>query len=264
MAYANLGRAYQVIGQYEPMNAALRKAFDLRNRASQREYFDISAVYHQFVAMEIDKTVEVCELWAQTYPADFMPHRILGFEYAMWGRWNRALEEFLKAGELDPSQALPYAGRSFANMALGRLADARAVYESAKAHGLEAGEVTRARYLVAFLEGDDSSMAQISALLEHQAGYEDRAVIERAQSKIYYGRVRDSRALVQLLLDVAERYGKSYATGNLHPWLHSPFPAAFRSLVASGWWAASIGARARRRHGPGFTAFQENGESGCV
>ena len=215
MAYANLGRAYQVIGQHEPMNAALRKAFDLRNRASQREYFDISAVYYQFVAMEIDKTVEVCELWAQTYPADFTPHRILGFEYAVWGRWNRSLEEFLKAGELDPSQALPYAGQAFANMALGRLADARAVYQSAKAHGLEAGEVTRARYLVAFLEGDDSSMAQVSALLEHQAGFEDRAVMERAQSKIYYGRVRDSRALVQLLLDVAERDGKSYAIGDL-------------------------------------------------
>jgi len=211
MAYANLGRSYQVLRKHELMRAALRKAFDLRKRTSQREYFDISSVYYQFVTSEAERTIEVCELWAQTYPTDFTPHRILGFEFATLGRWNRSREEFHKAGELDPSQALPYAGQLYANMALGRLEDARAVYQSAKSRGVEGGEITRLRYLVAFLEGDNTTMAQMSDLLEHQAGYEDAAVLQRALSKIYYGRVRDSRALLQLVLDSAERE-KKYGT----------------------------------------------------
>lgn len=215
MAYANLGRAYQVLREHELMRAALRKALELRNRTSQREYFDISAVYDQFVTMEADKTLEVCELWAQTYPTDFTPHRILGFEYATLGRWNRSLEEFRKAGELDPSQALPYSGQLYANMALGRLNDARAVYHSAKAQGVEAGETTRLRYLVAFLEDDNATMAQMSDLLEHQHGYEDAAVMQQALSKMYYGRVRDSRALLQLVLDTAEREKKYDAVGDI-------------------------------------------------
>jgi serine/threonine protein kinase/Flp pilus assembly protein TadD len=215
MAYANLGRAYQVLREHEPMRAALREAFDLRNRASQREYFDISSVYYQFVTMEADQTIEVCELWAQTYPADFTPHRILGFEYANLGRWNRSLEEFHKASQLDASQALPYAGQLYASMALWRLDDARAVYQSAKTHGVEGGEATRLRYLVAFLEGDSTTMAQMSDLLEHQSGYEDAAVMQQALTKGYYGRVRDSRVLLQVLLDNAERQKKYDAVADI-------------------------------------------------
>jgi eukaryotic-like serine/threonine-protein kinase len=216
MAYANLGRSYQVLGKYDLMFDALRKAFERRNRASQREYFDISSVYYQFVAMETDKTIEVCELWSQTYPADFTPHRILGFEYANKGRWTRSVEEFHKASLLNPSQALPYAGQMRGYMALDKLTDARSVYEAAKAQGVEAGEITRIAYLLAFLEGDNAAMAQAADLLEHQLGYENAAILIRAQTKTYYGRVRDSRSLSQVLLDTAQREKKNDALGNIH------------------------------------------------
>jgi DNA-binding winged helix-turn-helix (wHTH) protein len=67
MAYANLGRAYQVLGQGEPMTAALSKAYALRDRASEREKFDIVAVYHQFVTLQIEETIANCELWEQSF-----------------------------------------------------------------------------------------------------------------------------------------------------------------------------------------------------
>jgi eukaryotic-like serine/threonine-protein kinase len=208
MAYANLGRSYQVLGQYILMRSALQKAFELRNRASQREYFDISAVYYQFVTIEIDKTIEVCELWAQTYPTEFTPHRILGFEYATKGRWDRSLAEFHRAAELDPSQALPYSGQLLASLALGQFDNARAVYQSAKARNLDPGEITRSRYLLAFLENDAASMAQMIDLLEHQPGFEESATLEKGQTQLYYGRVRESRALVQPIVDIAAREKK--------------------------------------------------------
>ncbi len=216
MAYANLGRSYQVLDKYDLMFDALRKAFERRNRASQREYFDISSVYYQFVAMETDKTIEVCELWSQTYPADFTPHRILGFEYANKGRWTRSVEEFHKASLLNPSQALPYAGQMRGYMALDKLTDARSVYEAAKAQGVDAGEVTRIAFLLAFLEGDNAAMAQAADLLQHQPGYENAAILIRAQTKTYYGRVRDSRSLSRVLLDTAQREKKNDALGNIH------------------------------------------------
>jgi len=208
IAYANLGRAYQVLGKYDLMFPVLRKAFELRNRASQREYFDISAVYYQFAALEIDKTIEVCELWAQTYPSDFTPHRILGFEYANKGRWNRSLQEFRRASELDPTQALPYAGQLRGYMALNNLDGARAVFESAKARGAAGGEVTRIGYLLAFLNGDKAAMSQTSDALEKQPEFETAGVRARALTEMYYGRVRNSRALMQLILDTGEREKK--------------------------------------------------------
>ena len=209
MAYANLGRAYEVVGEGQLMDEALRKAFTLRNRASQRENYDISTVYYQFITHETDQTIQVCELWAQTYPRDFTPHRILGYENATLGRWERSAQEFRKAIEVDPGQSLPYSGQMLGNMALMRLDDARTVYQAAKQRNLQVGEPTRARYLLAFLEGDSVTMTQMADSLEHQPGSEGDAVREQAASKLYYGRVRASRELSQTLLDAAGRDKKN-------------------------------------------------------
>ena len=65
------------------MDEALQKAFALRNRTSEREKYDISAVYYQFSANQVEEAIRNCELWAQTYPLDFTPHRILGYENAV-------------------------------------------------------------------------------------------------------------------------------------------------------------------------------------
>jgi hypothetical protein len=80
---------------------------------------------------------------------------------------------------------------------------------------VEAGEVNHIAYLLAFLEGDNAMMAQMADLLDHQPGYENTAVLMRAQTKIYYGQVRDSRALLQVLADTADRDKKIAGVGYL-------------------------------------------------
>lgn len=215
MAYANLGRAYENIGQVGLMDEALRKAFALRSRTSQRESFDISAVYYQFVTHQADQAIVVCELWAQTYPNDFTPHRILGYENAVLGRWEQSVGEFRKAMEVDPSQALPYSGQMSANLALMRLDDARAAYQAAKARNLQVGEPIRLRYLLAFVEGDKGTMAQMADLLEHQNGSEGDAVNVQSASRLYFGQVRASRESFQSELDTATREKKYQAVGAL-------------------------------------------------
>ena len=215
MAYANLGRAYENTDQFELMDEALGKAFALRNRASQRENVDISAVYYQFVTHQPDQAVEICELWEQIYPRDFTPHRILGHENGTLGQWERSVEEFRKAAEADPNQALAYVGQMYGNLALNRLDDAHVAYEAAKARNVQAGLLTRARYLLAFVERDQGTMAQMSDLLERQNGFEDDAVVLQSASKLYFGHVRASRELSQGLLDNAKRKKKNQIIGNL-------------------------------------------------
>jgi tetratricopeptide (TPR) repeat protein len=205
MAYANLGRSYEVLRQNDAMKAALKKAFALRHRTSQRENLDISSVYYQFVTQDIDKDIEVCELWKQTYPQDFTPHRILGFENASLGRWQQSVDEFRRAMEIDPNQALPYSGQIYGNMALNRLGDALAVYRASKSHNAHAGEPTRLRFLLAFVEGDKATMAEMADLLEHQRGFEGAAVEGPASVKAYFGQLRAAREGFQVLLDTAER-----------------------------------------------------------
>jgi len=104
----------------------------------------------------------------------------LGFEYAVLGKWEQSAEEFRTAKELDPSQALPYAGLISAQMALGRLTDARAVYEEVRAHKLDFGELLRIRYRLAFVQRDDATMVQTLDSLGSLPGFERIALAEQA------------------------------------------------------------------------------------
>jgi DNA-binding winged helix-turn-helix (wHTH) protein/tetratricopeptide (TPR) repeat protein len=219
MAYANLGRAYQVLGKGEPMTAALRKAYAMRDRASEREKFDIVAVYHQFVTLQIEETIANCELWEQSYPRDFTPHRILGFENGVLARYARSAEEFRKAIDLDSQQALPYAGLLIDLVALNRRQEARAVYEEAKNHHIEGGEVERQHFWIAFLDGDTEAMAKSAASVSSFPGYERKMLLEESSNASYLGRYRAAREAFQRAVDAALRDKDQKAAGGLESYM---------------------------------------------
>jgi Flp pilus assembly protein TadD len=203
MAYANLGRTYQVLGQGERMEAALRKAFALRDRTSEREKYDISAGYYQFITRQVEQAIQTCELWAQIYPLDFTPHRILGFENAVLGRWDQSELEFGKAKKLDPNQAIPYAGLMLDYMAMNRLSEAHAVYQEGQDRKLDFGEPKRQRYALAFLDGDDEMMRKVVAALAAQPGNENKALLEQSKTEAYFGRLRRAEEVSRHAQDTA-------------------------------------------------------------
>jgi tetratricopeptide (TPR) repeat protein/predicted Ser/Thr protein kinase len=207
MAYAQLGTAYQVLGQYTRADQALYKAFTLRSRASEREKFNITAGFYQLATLQTDEAIQNSELWAQTYPRDFTPHSILGFESAVLGKYERSVEEFRKAIELDPSQALPYAGVMAGYMALNHLSEARAVYQEAQARKVEFGHPTKSRYHLAFLEGDKEMMTKFAASLAGQPGFEIRAFLEESNTEAYYGHLGRARELSRQAEDLSLREG---------------------------------------------------------
>jgi eukaryotic-like serine/threonine-protein kinase len=203
-AYAALGRAHQVIGEEAPVEEAIRKAYALRNRASERERLDITTVYYQFATWQVDRAIESCQLWKETYPRDFVPRRILGFEYATLGRWEDSAEEFGAANHIDPTQYLPYAGLIEAYMALDRMPDAHAVYQQALARKLGSDELEGLRYLLAFLQGDTGTMARIAASLARQPSFEGMT----ADTEAYFGRLEKARELSRRAAERAFRAGE--------------------------------------------------------
>ena len=195
MAYLYLGQSYGVLGEYGRQDGPIRKAFELRERASERERFEIVSAFHQNVTYQSDQAVQNCELWEQSYPSDVRPHGILGFNNGALAKYERSAEEFRKAMELDPAKALPYAGLMTDLMALNRFAEAREVYEQAQARKVEAGEVQRFRYLLAFVESDAAMMAKLADSLSKQPGYEGRVLWEESRTAAYFGRLDVAREL---------------------------------------------------------------------
>ncbi len=70
MAYASLGTTYSNRGDTDLSRENIKKAYDLRDRVSDRERFYISSHYEQFYTGNQEKAASIYELWRQTYPSD--------------------------------------------------------------------------------------------------------------------------------------------------------------------------------------------------
>ena len=68
MAYANLGLAYTAVGESVLSAESTIKAWQLRDRVSEREKFFIDFIYDREVTGNLEKAYQTLELWLQTYP----------------------------------------------------------------------------------------------------------------------------------------------------------------------------------------------------
>lgn len=63
MAYARLGSSSYDLNHASTANAATRRAYELRGQVSERERFYIESHYYMFVTGEIEKAIQVYQLW---------------------------------------------------------------------------------------------------------------------------------------------------------------------------------------------------------
>jgi eukaryotic-like serine/threonine-protein kinase len=68
IAYAHLGLNYTSAGDWALARENATKAWQLRDRSSDREKFFIDFNYDREVTGNLEKTFQTLELWAQTYP----------------------------------------------------------------------------------------------------------------------------------------------------------------------------------------------------
>jgi hypothetical protein len=76
-AYAYLSRMYGDVGDCQLSSEIAAKAYELRDQASDPERFFITAHYYIAVTGNMEKALETCAAWAQTYPREKAP---TGFE----------------------------------------------------------------------------------------------------------------------------------------------------------------------------------------
>jgi tetratricopeptide (TPR) repeat protein len=70
LAYAALGTIYLNLRESKLAEENLKKAYELRDRLSRRDKFDVSCQYYRIVTGDLEKAAEICKQWAQTYPRD--------------------------------------------------------------------------------------------------------------------------------------------------------------------------------------------------
>ncbi len=204
MAYAQISVLYHDLNEAAAAAENGRKAYDLREKVSERERFWIESGYYDLGTEELEKGAQVDELWHQTYPRDDMPCVELGFVSLTLGNWEKALEEWQVAVRLDPNNGLLYYLLSLAYMSGNRLDEAEAVFQQAEERKLENEQLLQSRYYFAFLKGDAARMAQLVSAAMGKPGAEDLLLAAQADTEGWHGKLKNAHELTRRAMDSAQ------------------------------------------------------------
>ncbi len=173
MGYARLGTCYENLDETEKASESLRKAYDLRDRVSEREKFYIDSHYYQVVTGDLVAARATYELWIQTYPGDDVPPINLGLTQAALGDYEKSLAAYQQGLKLDPGSGLLYQDLVFGYLSLNRVDEAKATGNEARARGLDSPGIHIYLYWAAFVQHDTAAMEREAAGLMGKAGTED-------------------------------------------------------------------------------------------
>ncbi len=205
-AYAALGVVYSNLGQANLAAENIKKAYELRDRVSEREKYRISAVYYDSVTGEEEQASQVYELWAKSYPQDMVPAGNLGVIYVGFGQYEKALNETLESQHLEPA-AVGYSNLAGLYLALNRPDDARKAIEQAQATGLAGDFLHLAIYQLAFLKGDTAEMEKQVSWAAGKPGSEDVLLSVQSDTEAFHGRLAKARDFSRRAVDAAVRAG---------------------------------------------------------
>jgi DNA-binding winged helix-turn-helix (wHTH) protein/tetratricopeptide (TPR) repeat protein len=132
MAYAKLGTVYENIGDGAKSRESYQKAFELRDRTTDRERLYIASKYYSSVTGEIDNSIRTYEIWQQLYPRDVVPVNNLAALYIDIGQPEKALPLARRAVALAPERDLLYGTLVRALLLNGKLSEVSSMCEDPK------------------------------------------------------------------------------------------------------------------------------------
>jgi eukaryotic-like serine/threonine-protein kinase len=118
--YARMGTIYSNQGESEAGKEYIRKAYELRDRVSEREGLYITEHYYESVTGEYEKEIETLELYDRTYPSDPIASNNLAAAYEQGGDYEKAVEAASHAEIANPSGSNGYVTLAYGYAALGR------------------------------------------------------------------------------------------------------------------------------------------------
>ena len=204
MAYVGLAIEYSNLGRASLAAEDAKKAFDLRDRVSERERYRISAFYFQYVTGEVEKATEAYELWEKSYPSDMVPHANLSVIYSALGQYDKAIAETEIQTRLE-STIVGYANLAGLYLNVNRRKDAEQTLKEAQAKNLDGLTIRQDFYALGFLSGDAAEMERQVAWSAGRPGEEDQMLNGHADTQAYYGRFEKARDLARRASDSAVR-----------------------------------------------------------
>jgi eukaryotic-like serine/threonine-protein kinase len=172
MAYATLGTVYRDLGESEKSEQFRNKAFELKDRASERERLYITSHYYADRG-ELEKGIAAYELYRETYPRDLTPCSNLARIYSELGDFVKTLQYGQECARLAPEDNLGYIFSIAGYLGLNRPDEAKAVVAAAlqqKPNNLYLKNILAE---IDYAQGDMAAMEREETALSASPEFED-------------------------------------------------------------------------------------------
>jgi eukaryotic-like serine/threonine-protein kinase len=197
---------YGDIGETVLSAQNLRKAYELRNRASDQEKFFISVNYELQATGNLEKAQQTCDLWARAYPRAWLPHALLsGAIYTSLGKYEQSIEHGRIAIGIDPDFSIGYANLALSYAALEHLDEAENTLQRAFDRKLETPDLLILQYAIAFVKSDKAAMERVAAEAEERPGVDDWMANAEAFVSAYSGHLEEARKMSGRAADLARK-----------------------------------------------------------
>jgi serine/threonine-protein kinase len=211
MAYRKVGT---ILGnnfdQRERATAMLTRAYEFRDRLSDRERAYAEGMYFSRVVGDPDRTIAAYRTLLELYPDDYIALNNLGVGYYVVGDLQRASEAYRVAVEADSSRVLAYGNLAETQSSTGQYAAAESTLARLEERYPGNQRAVSYRRDLAYARGEYDSAERLSRQLRDLAPAPITAVVEAetlAQLLIVRGRLAEAEGVAQAALAVAESRG---------------------------------------------------------
>jgi len=206
MAHALLSGVYANTGRSTEAPRYAQRAFELRDRVSERERFFISWRYLVDAEQAWDKALDLAVEWTQTYPREAFAFNSLGLASGTLGQHERAVTAFRQALALDEKFVPPYGNLAGSLLGLNRFDEVTAALKLAGSNGINTNGTQRTTYLLGYLMDDRVAMDGAIAMARKTADAAS-AITWEARAAAGSGRFRAAHDLYQRAMEEARGDG---------------------------------------------------------
>jgi eukaryotic-like serine/threonine-protein kinase len=232
MAYAALSTVYGNLGETRRSEGYVQRAYDARDRVSERERLFITFQYHDRITEDELRAIETLEVWKQSYTRDYRPPNALCLVLTRLGQFDRAIENGREAIHRNPAHPFPYSNLAAAYRAGGRFTESRQIAREAVARRFETLPTRRVLYQLDMLAGDENAAAE-HVKWAHGRPREFDLIGAQAQVSTYRGRLADARRLYDRTIDLALKEGLNEVASGYAvqmAWAHALYGEAQRAI----------------------------------
>jgi eukaryotic-like serine/threonine-protein kinase len=193
ITYERMGAAYLFLGNTELSAASYTRAYQLRDRLTEKDRLNTEIAYYGRVTGDWEKEYSSVLRFLELFPRDVLAHTNLRAAFVYLGQPDRAADEAAEIARLRPSSY--YFGSAIQSIRFAsRFNEAKSWLAKADALKFDNSLIRRERLIVAFATGDRDNVEKI--LKEEERGsYREDFLHEHSLIEIQQGRFHSAERL---------------------------------------------------------------------